>query len=166
MSRSDRSLRRLGERGLTLLALVWLAGQVALGVWREGRAWAGVPAGERRFAWGASATERFERLGDVGRAYLLLERFTPRRADVVLVAPVDAETLRLHNELSHLAWPRALHYLAALPADPRAAAARLSREVWLLELGASRGAGWEAFAERVAEAAPLVLWRVQQEGPP
>jgi hypothetical protein len=83
---------------------------------------------------------------------------------VVLVAPLDVRGLRLHNELCHLVWPRALHYLTALPADPRAVAERMAREVWLLDSGSSRGAGWEAFAERVAEDGDLVLWRVRREG--
>jgi hypothetical protein len=40
----------------------------------------------------------------------------------------------------------------------------MAREVWLLDSGSSRGAGWEAFAERVAEDGDLVLWRVRPEG--
>jgi hypothetical protein len=80
MAARDRSLQRLGERGAALLALGLLVWQGAAGLWREARGLARVAAEERGFALAASEAQRFERLGEVGSAFLLLERFTPRRS--------------------------------------------------------------------------------------
>lgn len=154
-------LLALGLLFPVLALLAWQVLAAVLSELREAR-WR-APMG-RSFAFTATEEQRFLRLGTAGRAFLLVSRHTPRRADIYLHTAPGLEGAALHVQLAHLLYPRATHHLVAPPPDVAFVETHLPKGGWVLDAGSASGFDWASAARSVAEDGELQLLQIPSGG--
>lgn len=154
-------LLALGLLAPVLALLLWQLPAAVLAELREARSRA--PMG-RGFAFTASEEQRFLRLGTAGRAFLLVSRHTPRRADIYLHTAPGLEGAALHVQLAHLLYPRATHHLVAPPPDAEFVDSHLPKGGWVLDAGSGSGFDWASAARFVAQDEELKLLQIPSGG--